>query len=176
MWKYSHVCRFLLRIKTLYCIFRWDICRSMLVKIHNCLPKGTTLYCFTYLQVLFALVPPPTIGGGWLTFCFSLMFIGLLTAIVGDLASIFGCLIGLNDLITAITFVALGTSMPDTFASRQAALQETFADSSVGNINGSNAVNVFLGLGLPWLMSTIYWSSKVWYLTILSFILEHFHS
>ena len=133
----------------------------MLVKIHNCLPKGITLYCFTYLQVLFALVPPPTIGGGWLTFCFSLMFIGLLTAIVGDLASIFGCLIGLNDLITAITFVALGTSMPDTFASRQAALQETFADSSVGNINGSNAVNVFLGLGLPWLMSTIYWSSKV---------------
>ena len=51
--------------------------------------------------------------------------------------------------------------MPDTFASRQAALQETFADSSVGNVNGSNAVNVFLGLGLPWLMATIYWATKV---------------
>lgn len=87
--------------------------------------------------------------------------IGLLTTIVGDLASIFGCMIGLNDLITAITFVALGTSMPDTFASRQAALQEKFADSSIGNINGSNAVNVFLGLGLPWLIATIYWEAKV---------------
>ena len=51
--------------------------------------------------------------------------------------------------------------MPDTFASRQAALHETFADSSVGNINGSNAVNVFLGLGFPWLIASIYWASKV---------------
>lgn len=87
--------------------------------------------------------------------------IGLLTTIVGDIASIFGCLIGLNDLITAITFVALGTSMPDTFASRQAALQEKCADSSIGNINGSNAVNVFLGLGLPWLIASIYWEAQV---------------
>ena len=51
--------------------------------------------------------------------------------------------------------------MPDTFASRAAAINEKYADSSIGNINGSNAVNVFLGLGLPWLMSTIYWKIKV---------------
>ena len=63
--------------------------------------------------------------------------------------------------VAAITFVALGTSMPDTFASRAAALNEKYADSSIGNINGSNAVNVFLGLGLPWLISTIYWKVKV---------------
>lgn len=116
---------------------------------------------FCYYQVLFAFIPPPSYCGGWLTFSFSLLMIGLLTTIVGDLASIFGCLIGLNDLITAITFVALGTSMPDTFASRQAAMQEKYADSSIGNINGSNAVNVFLGLGLPWLIATIYWEIKV---------------
>ncbi|XP_053387424.1 sodium/calcium exchanger 3-like isoform X2 [Mercenaria mercenaria] len=113
-----------------------------------------------FWKVLFAFIPPPSYCGGWLTFSLSLAMIGVLTTIVGDLASIFGCLIGLNDLITAITFVALGTSMPDTFASRQAALQEKFADSSIGNINGSNAVNVFLGLGLPWLIATIYWEAK----------------
>lgn len=110
---------------------------------------------------MFAFIPPPSYCGGWLTFLFSLMWIGLLTLIVGDMASIFGCLIGLNDLITAITFVALGTSMPDTFASRQAAIQEKSADSSIGNVNGSNAVNVFLGLGLPWLIASIYWEAKV---------------
>ena len=119
------------------------------------------LICFCRLQVLFAFIPPPSIGGGWLTFSLSLAMIGVLTAIVGDLATIFGCLVGLSDLITAITFVALGTSMPDTFASRQAALQEKWADSSIGNINGSNAVNVFLGLGLPWLMASIYWGVQV---------------
>ena len=34
------------------------------------------------------------------------------------------------------------------------------ADSAIGNITGSNAVNVFLGLGLPWLIATIYNTSK----------------
>merc|ERR1711971_913486 len=30
------------------------------------------------------------------------------------------------------------------------------ADSAVGNITGSNSVNVFLGLGLPWVIAIIY--------------------
>ena len=47
-------------------------------------------------KVWFAvLVPPPKYMGGWLTFFVSLAMIGLLTAIVGDLAAIFGCLLGL---------------------------------------------------------------------------------
>jgi len=66
-------------------------------------------------KVLFAFVPPPHIWGGWLCFCVSLSVIGVLTAIVGDAAAIFGCLVGLKDSVTAITFVALGTSLPDTF-------------------------------------------------------------
>jgi len=60
--------------------------------------------------------------------------------------------------VTAITFVALGTSLPDTFASMQAAQKEMYADSSIGNITGSNSVNVFLGLGLPWAAAALYWS------------------
>merc|ERR1719415_500070 len=62
--------------------------------------------------------------------------------------------------ITAITFVALGTSLPDTFASKSAATQDPHADASVGNVTGSNSVNVFLGLGLPWMMASIFWWSK----------------
>merc|ERR1711968_186977 len=49
---------------------------------------------------------------------------------------IFGCLVGLSDGITAITFVALGTSLPDTFASKTAAVQYKTADASVGNVTG----------------------------------------
>lgn len=33
---------------------------------------------------------------------------------------------------------------------------ERTADNSVGNVTGSNSVNVFLGLGLPWTMAAIY--------------------
>lgn len=52
--------------------------------------------------------------------------------------------------------MAIGTSIPDTFASRIAAVQERYADEAVGNVTGSNSVNVFLGLGLPWVISSVY--------------------
>merc|ERR1719157_338115 len=111
-------------------------------------------------KIIFALIPPAGIGGGWPCFFVSLGMIGLLTAVVGDLAGIFGCLVGLKDSVTAITFVALGTSLPDTFASKAAATSERTADNAIGNVTGSNAVNVFLGLGIPWLMASIYWWSQ----------------
>merc|ERR1712057_76546 len=56
-------------------------------------------------------------------------------------------------------FVPLGTSLPDTFASRTAAKQDPYADASIGNVTGSNSVNVFLGLGLPWMIAALYWTS-----------------
>lgn len=111
-------------------------------------------------KFLFAFVPPPHIFGGWLCFFTALILIGIVTAVVGDVASIFGCMIGLKDAITAITFVALGTSLPDTFASKIAAENEPTADNAIGNVTGSNSVNVFFGLGLPWLIAAIYWAEK----------------
>ncbi|XP_078690890.1 sodium/calcium exchanger 2-like isoform X3 [Branchiostoma floridae x Branchiostoma belcheri] len=112
-------------------------------------------------KVLFALTPPVNFLGGWLTFLVSLMgFIFLLTVIISDLASTFGCLIKLEDNLTAITLVAMGTSLPDLFASRTAARAEKYADASIGNVTGSNSVNVFLGLGLPWLIASIYWQAQ----------------
>ena len=30
----------------------------------------------------------------------------------------------------------------------------------LGNVTGSNSVNVFLGLGLPWVIAAIYWQIK----------------
>lgn len=36
----------------------------------------------------------------------------------------------------------------DTFASKVAAIQDQYADASIGNVTGSNAVNVFLGIGV----------------------------
>ena len=111
--------------------------------------------------MIFALIPPPGMAGGWLCFTVSLIMIGLIVILVGDLANIFGCLVGLKPEVTAITFVALGTSLPDTFASKTAAVSEKYADNAVGNVTGSNSVNVFLGLGIPWLIASIYWAYKV---------------
>jgi len=75
-----------------------------------------------YWKVILSCVPPTHYCGGWLSFFVSLGFVGVMTAIVGDLAGMFGCVIGLKKSVTAITLVALGTSLPDTFASKTAAV------------------------------------------------------
>ncbi|XP_070590757.1 sodium/calcium exchanger 1 isoform X1 [Erythrolamprus reginae] len=120
--------------------------------------------CFDYVmhfltvfwKVFFAFVPPTDYWNGWACFVVSILMIGLLTAFIGDLASHFGCTIGLKDSVTAVVFVALGTSVPDTFASKVAATQDQYADASIGNVTGSNAVNVFLGIGVAWSIAAIY--------------------
>ena len=38
--------------------------------------------------------------------------------------------------MTGITIIALGTSLPDTFASRTAARQDEYADAAIGNVTG----------------------------------------
>ena len=48
----------------------------------------------------------------------------------------------------------------DTFASKVAAINDQYADSSIGNVTGSNAVNVFLGIGIAWSMAAIYHAIK----------------
>ncbi|XP_023652037.2 sodium/calcium exchanger 1b isoform X2 [Paramormyrops kingsleyae] len=123
--------------------------------------------CFDYVmhfltvfwKVLFAFVPPTDYWNGWACFVVSIIMIGVLTAVIGDLASHFGCTIGLKDSVTAVVFVALGTSVPDTFASKVAAIQDQYADASIGNVTGSNAVNVFLGIGVAWSIAAIYHGS-----------------
>lgn len=107
-------------------------------------------------KIVFACCPPPHWGGGWPCFVAAICFIGALTAVVGEVAGVMGCVMGLKPGVTAITFVAIGTSLPDTFASMTAARESPNADSAVGNITGSNSVNVFLGLGLPWVIAVIY--------------------
>jgi len=111
-------------------------------------------------KVIFSFVPPTHHCNGWAAFWVSLTMTGCVTAIVAELASLFGCSVGLADPVTAITLVALGTSLPDTFASMSVARSAEYADAAVGNVTGSNSVNVFLGLGLPWLMAVVIKSSR----------------
>ena len=112
-----------------------------------------------FWKVLFACIPPPDYCDGWLCFCIALLAIGGVTCVISDLANLVGCCLGMPAEITAITFVALGTSLPDTFASKAAAVGDPYADASVGNVTGSNSVNVFLGLGLPWTIAAVYWAA-----------------
>lgn len=107
-------------------------------------------------KVLFAIVPPSRYCGGYFAFTVALAFIGVVTMIVGDTAKVLGCVVGLKESVTAITLVAMGTSLPDTFASMSVAKTSDSADAAIGNVTGSNSVNIFLGLGLPWIIAAHY--------------------
>ena len=111
-------------------------------------------------KVIFALIPPRQYCGGWAAFVIALALIGGVTTVVGELATILGCTVNLRIPATAITLVAMGTSLPDTFASKTAAETSPYADSAIGNVTGSNSVNVFLGMGLPWVLGSVYWQVK----------------
>ncbi|XP_035999362.1 sodium/calcium exchanger 2a isoform X2 [Fundulus heteroclitus] len=128
-------------------------------RMPNCCDYFMHMVCI-FWKLLFAFVPPTEYWNGWACFIVSISVIGILTAIIGDLASHFGCTVGLKDSVTAVVFVALGTSLPDTFASKVAATQDQYADACVGNVTGSNAVNVFLGIGLAWSVAAVYWEVK----------------
>jgi len=119
---------------------------------------GEALFHFGLIgwKLLFAIVPPVKWASGFPAFVIALGMIGIITGVVGSVATLLGCVVGLKPSITAITLVAIGTSLPDTFASVTAAQTSQYADSAIGNVTGSNSVNVFLGLGLPWVISAQY--------------------
>lgn len=54
---------------------------------------------------------------------------------------------GIPELIIGLTIVAMGTSAPETAVSIAAALKGT-ADISIGNVVGSNILNILIILGL----------------------------
>lgn len=56
----------------------------------------------------------PDYSHGWVAFTVSIIWIGILTGIIGDVSSHMGCSVGLKDSCTALTLVAMGTSLPGT--------------------------------------------------------------
>ncbi len=90
---------------------------------------------------------------------FLLLLIGLVSLFVGGNwlvrgASNLALSFGVSILIIALTFVAIGTSMPELLVSAQAALAGK-SDLAIGNVIGSNIANIGLILGATGLISPL---------------------
>ncbi|KAI3829582.1 hypothetical protein L1987_03708 [Smallanthus sonchifolius] len=107
-------------------------------------------------RLLFAFVPPYQIAHGWIAFICSLIFISGIAYIVTKLSDLISCVTGINSYVIAFTALASGTSWPDLVASKIAAERQTTADSAIANITCSNSVNIYVGIGVPWLIDTAY--------------------
>ncbi|XP_073141262.1 magnesium/proton exchanger-like isoform X2 [Henckelia pumila] len=107
-------------------------------------------------RFLFAFVPPYQIAHGWVAFIFSLIFISGIAYIVTRLTDMISCVTGIDPYVIAFTALAAGTSWPDLVASKIAAERQITADSAIANITCSNSVNIYVGIGVPWLINTCY--------------------
>lgn len=105
---------------------------------------------------LFSLYEPLTCGQRYylLTFVVSLLWITLLSYIMVTLMEKIGCAWGISSFIMGITFLAMGTSVPDALGSIAVA-KEGEGDMAVSNAIGSNVFDICMGLGMPWLIATI---------------------
>ncbi|KAI5680451.1 hypothetical protein M9H77_01678 [Catharanthus roseus] len=107
-------------------------------------------------RLLFAFVPPYQIAHGWIAFICSLLFISGIAYVVTKLTDMISCVTGINAYVIAFTALASGTSWPDLVASKIAAERQITADSAIANITCSNSVNIYVGIGVPWLIDTLY--------------------
>ncbi len=87
------------------------------------------------------------------------LLLGILALVFGARMMVEGAvnlarMIGVSELVIAITLVAFGTSLPELAASLAAAFQRE-TDLAIGNIVGSNIANLLLILGLTALVQPI---------------------
>jgi solute carrier family 8 (sodium/calcium exchanger) len=110
-------------------------------------------------KLLFAFIPPRKWGGGWLSFMLTFLMIGFLSMILLSVITSMGCVFNIMPCIQTILMVSIGTSLPDYYSSKSIAQDKNirYADAAIGAIFGSNATNIFIGLGLPWTIASVYY-------------------
>ena len=86
----------------------------------------------------------------------SIVWIWLTSWGMVDFALHLGCIINIGPYIMGLVVLAAGTSIPDTLSSIMVA-RDGFGDMAVANAIGSNVFNIFLGIGLPMLLTEFVW-------------------
>jgi cation:H+ antiporter len=79
------------------------------------------------------------------------LVVGLIILVIGANLTVTGAIniataIGISELVIGVTLVAIGTSLPELMASLIAAIRKE-SDLAIGNVVGSNIMNILLILG-----------------------------
>lgn len=89
----------------------------------------------------------------WASFFISLVWITILSYFMVELMLKLGCLWSIPDVVMGLTFLAMGTSIPDALGSISVA-KDGQGDMAVSNAVGSNVFDICIGLGLPWFIKS----------------------
>jgi len=81
----------------------------------------------------------------------SVVWLAVFSFVMTDCMELLGPVFGISDFIMGVVFAAAGTSFPNVFASMVVARQG-LGNAAISNALGGNVFNIFMGLGLPWLL------------------------
>ena len=90
-----------------------------------------------------------------LTFIMSLVYIAGFSYLLVYMVTIIGYTVGVPDIVMGLIFMACGASVPDALASIIVA-KHGKGRMSISNCIGSNIFDILLGLGIPWMMKTLF--------------------
>ncbi|CDW75956.1 na ca-exchange isoform a [Stylonychia lemnae] len=127
----------------------------------------TLSQCFAHLitigwKAFFSIIPPRHYFYGIPTFfsCYAMM--AVIMFLVREFAKLFACVNQVSEAVVGFTILAIGVSITDIFALRRTAKKSPYiqglcgSDQTLGYLLGSVCVNIYLGLGLPWLVAIVY--------------------
>jgi Ca2+/Na+ antiporter len=89
----------------------------------------------------------------FMVFFISIAFIGALCWVLVESAIIISHTLDIPEVVIALTVLAVGTSVPDMMSSVIVAKQGR-GGMAVSNGIGSNIFDIFIGLGLPWMIKS----------------------
>jgi len=96
----------------------------------------------------------------WRVFIVSIIMIAFLSWALVEIAVLMAHSIGIPEVIIALTILAGGTSIPDLLGSLIVS-KKGRGDMAVSNAVGSNTFDIFIGLGLPWFVYTLFLGKNV---------------
>jgi len=114
--------------------------------------------CYPFFLLMFFTIPDVRKGGYWarlypLTLGAVVMWLAGLSFGMVNMTDRAGCVLGVPSDVMGLTVGSIGTSLPNLFASMLVARQG-LANMAVSNAFGSNVFNIFIALGVPWLVQT----------------------
>lgn len=88
------------------------------------------------------------------TFIMCMIWIGIITYVVAWMITLIGYTFGIPDSVIGLTFLAIGTSVPEVFSSLIVS-RKGEGSMAISNSIGSNTFDILICLGLPWLIKSI---------------------
>ncbi|XP_043659940.1 sodium/potassium/calcium exchanger 4 isoform X4 [Drosophila teissieri] len=138
--------------------FRDRVCAKPQPKSHFC---QWTWWVIKYpAELMLACTVPSARSIFFLSMCFAVLWISMISYLLAWFLTILGYNLNIPDAIMGLTVLAAGTSVPEV-ASSYIVSKKGYGSMAICSAIGSNTFDIFVCLGLPWLLNILIYQHKV---------------